>query len=378
MGKTVAALCTIALLGIGVRAEAYVLRTDNSGHPVRWTHGVRFVVDPRLPDQLKEPHAIDAVKASLHSYETTLPDVKISLEQDTIIGLGYDADGVIERNSIQMPSDWPFQPEAIAVTVVTVDDSSHEIVDADIALNPNHVFRVLPPLGDPGGPDDIQNAVTHELGHAFGLAHNPEDPQAVMYPTASPGETVKRTLSSDDLAALGQLYDVAPQTGGCNGAGAAPIALFALAGLFLRRRKFVRLAGLAASLLAVVLLPAAAHAAPVATPVLLAHVESSRTLPPSGSGPKLVFTELTMHTDQCLSGSCPSTFTLRVPGGKWSHFEQWVDDAPVPQAGESLGLELAAPDLGLYSFSSAKVFHLADPQDFQRFASLMAAHGATR
>ena len=381
MGKALAGLVAAGLMLASVPASAYVLRTDDSGHPVRWTHLVRFVVDPRLPSQLGEPHALDAVTASVATYQNTLTDMKITLEQDTIVGLGYDADGVIERNSIQVPSDWPFQQEAIAVTVVTVDDSTHEIVDADIALNPSHTFRVLPSSGDPGGPDDIQNALTHELGHAFGLAHNPSDSQAVMYPTASPGEVIKRHLSPDDLAALSELYSVPPsQATGCSASGVAPFGLIALALLFVRRRGLKLARGAAAGLAALLALalPAIAHAAPVDTPVLLAHVESAHTIPPAGDGPSLAFTELTMRTDRCFSGSCPATFTLRVPGGKWSHFEQWVDDAPVPKPGESLGLQLAAPDLGLYSLKSAQVFHLSEPADFQRFASLMAQHAPTR
>jgi Synergist-CTERM protein sorting domain-containing protein len=376
MGKRLWALAAL-MSGLCLPAQAFVLRTDQSGHPVQWRHQLRFVVDPRLPTQTGEPHAIDAIEASLQSYLSDLPNVKVSLERGTVVGLGYDADGVIDRNSIIMPADWPFQAEAIAVTVVTVDDSSHEIIDADIALNPTHTFRVLPPQGTPGGPDDIQNAVTHELGHAFGLAHNPSDAQAVMYPTASPGETVKRHLSEDDLAGLAELYPgggLAAQSG-CSTAGFAPWALAVIALALLRRRSFARLAPAG---LALLLLPAVARAAPSSTPLLFAHVESARTLEPSGQGKLLLFTELTLRTDRCLSGDCPATFTVRVPGGHWSHFEQFVDDSPLPKVGESLGLELAAPDLGSYSLRNARLYRLDEPEQFQSFAEKIASRAPTR
>src|SRR5437870_2482087 len=50
------------------------------------------------------------------------------------------------------------------------------------------------------GQYDFQTAVTHELGHALGLAHSP-DPASVMYFSLSPA-TVKRDLSPSDMVLL--------------------------------------------------------------------------------------------------------------------------------------------------------------------------------
>ncbi|HVE87584.1 MAG TPA: matrixin family metalloprotease, partial [Myxococcales bacterium] len=40
---------------------------------------------------------------------------------------------------------------------------------------------------------DIQNTITHEVGHFLGLAHD-QDPESTMYFSASPGELKKRSL----------------------------------------------------------------------------------------------------------------------------------------------------------------------------------------
>lgn len=58
----------------------------------------------------------------------------------------------------------------------------------------------------PGPLDtDLQNTVTHELGHALGLDHS-KDPEATMYWTAAAGEVSKRDLADDDIEGLCTLY----------------------------------------------------------------------------------------------------------------------------------------------------------------------------
>jgi hypothetical protein len=57
---------------------------------------------------------------------------------------------------------------------------------------------------------DIQNIVTHEIGHAVGLSHSPNDPQATMYATSKTGETLRRTLGLGDSRGFFDLYGAVP------------------------------------------------------------------------------------------------------------------------------------------------------------------------
>lgn len=180
----------------------------------------------------------------------------------------------------------------VALTTVLYDPSSGRIYGADIEVNgwdgqpatipdpahpalPSHgwYFTCFPGATQPavcaGGTSygtggcayiDLQNTVTHEVGHLLGLAHPcttdpsvatsaippcgaPTPPGEVPYldrtmaPTTEPGSTSKRLLSADEVAGICAVYP--PASGGCGcggGAGAGALALL-LAALGLRPRR---------------------------------------------------------------------------------------------------------------------------------------------
>ncbi|HVT11190.1 MAG TPA: matrixin family metalloprotease [Fimbriimonadaceae bacterium] len=57
----------------------------------------------------------------------------------------------------------------------------------------------------PAGQMDFESVCLHELGHALGLDHDPNNPQAVMYPFFEFGEQ-RRTLQAGDIAGVRSLY----------------------------------------------------------------------------------------------------------------------------------------------------------------------------
>jgi uncharacterized protein (TIGR03382 family) len=165
-------------------------------------------------------------------------------------------------------------------TVVFVDDPSDardgEIVDADVELN-NHDFAISTggvTLSDATCLADLGNTLTHELGHVLGLEHTcrtgAEDPrvdntgaavplcndtsdplieQATMYPFQDCGETIKTSLSPDDIQSMCDVYPIADGPGvceppaplesgcGCSGAPTTPGLGLGLATLALVRRR---------------------------------------------------------------------------------------------------------------------------------------------
>jgi MYXO-CTERM domain-containing protein len=178
-------------------------------------------------------------------------------------------------------------------TVIYIDDDSSDrdgaILDADVELN--GVTFAISVNGESNGrgiKSDLQNTLTHELGHLLGLEHtcrlDPREPErfddkgnnvplcssvpagivptpaeraimdATMYPTQGPDETSKSTLSEDDIAAICAVYPTADDPGTCDevgvttgagccsasGTGDRPDVGFLLAGatlLFVMRRR---------------------------------------------------------------------------------------------------------------------------------------------
>lgn len=98
---------------------------------------------------------------------------------------------------------WVAPQTYYALTTLTVTRATGEIQDADIELNAAwHRYSVGE--SDPEAVD-LQNTLTHEIGHFLGLDHSPV-PGACMEEHASKGEISKRALSEDDVSGYCYLY----------------------------------------------------------------------------------------------------------------------------------------------------------------------------
>lgn len=152
---------------------------------------------------------------------------------------------------------WQHAPTAIAITTTSFHPKSGKILDSDIELNaPRFLFTSVDSPPCPAGmfdvtcvATDVQNTVTHEVGHLLGLGHTSET-GSTMAPRADPGETSKRTLDANSKRFICDVYPVGKPSKSCiikvvdddlgkpkTGCAAAPGTLGLLALLFLRRRR---------------------------------------------------------------------------------------------------------------------------------------------
>ena len=174
--------------------------------------------------------------------------------------------------------DTCYDPLALAVTSVFARKSDGEIVDADIEIN-DVGFDWADLARNPessSSMQDIQNTLTHELGHFIGLDHTcfiasprpgsvdnlgrpvsscaeatDEIRATTMFAAVIPGDLERRTLSQDEIKAVCEIYppiDLVLEGGqpqGCSLAqarapGAAAVVLLALLLLRIFRRRAVR------------------------------------------------------------------------------------------------------------------------------------------
>ena len=92
----------------------------------------------------------------------------------------------------------------VALTTVSFNRDTGEILDADIELNTaDHKITVTDTPGT--GVFDLESVLTHESGHFIGIAHSP-DATAVMYFQDEGGSSKHRALGADDAAAVCTVY----------------------------------------------------------------------------------------------------------------------------------------------------------------------------
>lgn len=140
-----------------------------------------------------------------------LPYLQVLRLADTTQRTGYNPRGP-NSNSVWFNGVWTLdrlhRPMAIAITVVTFDRDTGQLLDADMELNQRSdanpsgfTFTVDTPSPDSA---DLPTILTHEFGHFQGLAHTP-DMTAVMFATAGLGEQ-RRMLQQDDTTAICTVY----------------------------------------------------------------------------------------------------------------------------------------------------------------------------
>lgn len=111
---------------------------------------------------------------------------------------GFVPEGPNQNLFVLRDENWPYPSAAtaLAVTFLTADTNTGEILDFDVDFNTERYPFSL--SGEPTGVD-LATVVLHEIGHVFGLGHSPVN-TAVMHEGYALGGAVRRELDADDRA----------------------------------------------------------------------------------------------------------------------------------------------------------------------------------
>jgi len=234
-------------------ARAYVRSRADSGIPKYWQKScIPVTVYQNGFADMSRDEVAKSIAAAAHTWSptaVTCPDgshpflelvTSIAPEDELPPTPAYDG-----RNTLLFYTyDRPYPPpevsgiasNVIALTSTWARADGH-IVDADVRVNAKDNFFVNLDPGSTAGngqlPFDLQNAITHEIGHLIGLGHtcwspfsDPEQPvddkgvqapycsgapdelrQTVMFAIIDGNrEITKRTLSADDIRAVCDIY----------------------------------------------------------------------------------------------------------------------------------------------------------------------------
>ena len=236
-------------------ATAYVRTRTSSATPVLWNGAcaamqMSRVTNPDLDDERLRT-AFETVVATWEDRLAGCAPLGISLSSELSdkVDIGYDGTNLLRwrlpgacEDPAQADSELCRTPNAAAVTTVFFvdrpgDARDGELLEVDLELNAiNFQFA------DNGDRNrmDLQNTLSHELGHVMGLDHTcftlrggappldsnhdqipycfplgalpPVVTESTMFNFAEPGETKKRGPSPDETRAVCELYANRPAT----------------------------------------------------------------------------------------------------------------------------------------------------------------------
>ncbi|MEC7524626.1 MAG: matrixin family metalloprotease [Myxococcota bacterium] len=211
------ACALLAALALPSPASAYVVKRTSGGKRVRWSADrVGVHLHRSVTRDLDAARAHEAARIAAEAWsEAGGPRLEV------VPGMG---DGPYRAGApgteVRLLSEWPHAPRLLAVTVTSYDDTSGQILDADILLNGDeHELAFLDGDDDEGEHFDLGALLSHEAGHVLGLGETDADPMATMWPRIGRGDTHQRSIAEDDAAGIGEAYRdaVLGPASGCSG-----------------------------------------------------------------------------------------------------------------------------------------------------------------
>jgi hypothetical protein len=225
------------------------------------------------PDQARAAALAAARAWSRPAVDCTGLDIALSFAEGPAPRTANDGQAVIGARTDpwcteSAPARECASPSAVAATSVFARDRDGVVMDADIQLNTvNFTWSVADQPAADTEQQDLQAALTHELGHVLGFQHPcwsgfgpranddrgqpvpdcydaPDDVQtSVMFPSTTPGDVSRRILSADDRRGVCATYPPpavtcpAPPAAGCAVGGRGRPGLLLLVLLTLCRRR---------------------------------------------------------------------------------------------------------------------------------------------
>lgn len=170
---------------------------------VKWKSSpVSYTINPSNVQGLDEAFVISTIANSAETWDDATSNELINDAYLVDTGASYgiqDYENVIDFGDLDSG--------IIGVTSVWFTRRGKQIVEFDIRLNTDFVW---------GDADlnsslmDLENIVTHEMGHAVGLGdiYTTVCDSVTMYGYSGEGDTAKRTLEQSDIKGLQKMYGI--------------------------------------------------------------------------------------------------------------------------------------------------------------------------
>ena len=365
-------------------AHAFVVKKTAKGQLVHWDERtVDYTFDPSVDQNVQD--AVAATTHAMSSWSGTVGAPELQGHAASTVVEPPTKPGFDSKNGVFFMADG-YAPagRALAITVLTYDNASGRILDADIIVNGAYKFAVLGAPVDsknaqlatgahPSNTDgishvdepatstdtvyDLHHVVAHELGHSLGMNDELERHDSLMYRYSSPNDASVRAPATDDIEGLAELYSTKLEASGngCGNATVAPkkpslaashLAMVATLGFLFflvlrgrsdRRARFAFVA--AAAVATYVMLPDVTKAG--------GNIAKASELAPGQARAKVLTTSSSMEdglikttyklaTTVCRTATCPKLGTGVAWGGTVGNITQEVGGQFAPASGDDV------------------------------------------
>ena len=216
------AWCRMTTINSSVGAPACATQDTDTHKLLAWERRcIEYAIEQSGTPSLSRTELEEVVADSIGAWITarcagSLQPIDISIRKYYAPSLCREAQYRSQNvNTVAFLDDWTahgYDPDAFALTTVWHSKTTGQILDADLQINEAlGPYLICPDDGcweDAVGNSigtDLQNVLTHEFGHFFGVAHTPVR-GATMFAESDRGETAKRILRTDDVEAICNIY----------------------------------------------------------------------------------------------------------------------------------------------------------------------------
>jgi hypothetical protein len=221
--RSAAAILSVLLVVVGqprtaTAYQTYGVPVGSTMAPVKWkTMPVRYSVTDRGTTGVTSAQFRDTAGRAFATWQ----GVSTAVVSAQFVGFTSANPGDDDGQNTLGFLTRPDLERVLGSTDYLIDDSTGEILEADIFFNASFPWSVAP--GGETGKFDLESIVLHETGHLFGLGHSALGEtqlqagggrrviaaESVMFPIAfSPGNVIDRTPAADDRAGLSEIYPV--------------------------------------------------------------------------------------------------------------------------------------------------------------------------
>jgi hypothetical protein len=192
--KYIATTVVCALLGVAA-TQAYI-RITLGGKTLNWSSNtISYNIHTAGSDDISDNSHIPAIEHAFSSWsDVNGSNVNLTRGSDTSSGSTGTNSHTISFDETNSSGYFPGGSGIVAITPINYLLTDGRITDADILFNGNQFSFST---DQTPGTFDVQDVLTHEVGHFIGLDHSPVV-SGTMWPYVSPTQWLHRSLTQDD------------------------------------------------------------------------------------------------------------------------------------------------------------------------------------